>query len=43
MKDDKVVVENEKKGAVFPTEFKTSVSVKSVSSGKQSESSVSIT
>jgi len=35
MKDDKVVVENEK-GAVFPTEFKPSVSVQSGSSGKQS-------
>jgi len=36
MKDDKVVVENEEKGAVFPTEFKSSVSVQSGSSGKQS-------
>jgi hypothetical protein len=36
MKDNKVVVVNEKKGAVFPTEFKSSVSVTSGSSGKQS-------
>jgi len=35
MKDNKVVVENEK-GAVFPTEFKSSVCVTSESSGKQS-------
>jgi hypothetical protein len=36
MKDNKVVVENEDKGAVFPTQFKSSVSVTNGSSGKQS-------
>jgi hypothetical protein len=35
MKDNKVVAENEK-GAVFPTEFQSSVSFTSGSSGKQS-------
>jgi hypothetical protein len=35
MKDNKVVIEN-KKGAVYPTEFKSSVSVTSGSSGKKS-------
>jgi hypothetical protein len=29
MKDNKVVVENKKKGAVLPREFKSSVSAKS--------------
>jgi hypothetical protein len=36
MKGNKVLVEKEEKGAVFPTEFKSSVSVTSESSGKQS-------
>jgi hypothetical protein len=36
MRDNKVVAENEEKGAVFPTEIKSSVSVTSGSLGKQS-------